>query len=294
MDRYRDYGIRTDTDEQLRRGIRDAFFARGLSHEQFLDALSWYRDHGQHLGGDTIRLSASFHEFATSKGWGAEHIVVATSAYDVIAAEGPAAVLATPSAEDDAATIAKADELLRTNADAYFRDAELQERAFEARERQQAAPPAEPGIDHDAIERRVAQQTVDRFAEMLRKEPGRYWSSPELQRQHRDAIAAATREEAPPQPAAPPAVAPSPPRAAAAAAAPPAPVKVAVSDAARRTEIEAMIRTDGGKGYWGDPGIQREYGEVFARLAGEAPPLSPNAPAATSSTAEALPASAEP
>jgi hypothetical protein len=61
--------------------------------------------------------------------------------------------------------------------------------ALEARERQQVAPPAEPGIDHDAIEHRVAQQTVDRFAAMLRKE---YWTLPELRRQHREAIAAAT------------------------------------------------------------------------------------------------------
>jgi hypothetical protein len=105
---------------------------------------------------------------------------------------------------------------------------------------------------------------------MLRKEPAKYWSSTELQRQHRDAIAAATREEAPPQPVAPPGAAP----------AAPAPVKVAVSDAARRGEIEAMMRTDGGKAYWGDPGVQREYGEVLARLA--APPLSPPAPVAAS------------
>jgi hypothetical protein len=90
-----------------------------------------------------------------------------------------------------------------TSPDAYWRDQGLQELALEARERQQIAPPAEPGIDHDAIERRVAQQTVDRFAEMLRKEPGKYWTSPELQRQHREAIAAATLEEAPPQPVAP-------------------------------------------------------------------------------------------
>jgi hypothetical protein len=211
----------------------------------------------------------------------------------VIAEQGPAAVLATPSPEEDAATIARADELLRTNPDAYWRDQGLQELALEARERKLAAPPPEPGIDHGAIERRIAQQTVDRFAEMLRKEPAKYWASPELQRQHRDAIAAAIREEAPPQPVAQPAVAPSPPAAAPAA---PVPVRVAVSDAARRTEIEAMMRTDGGKGYRGDPGVQREYGEVLARLAGEAPPLSPQVvpPAPTSSAAEAPPAPAEP
>jgi hypothetical protein len=76
-----------------------------------------------------------------------------------------------------------------TSPDAYWRDQGLQELALEARERQQVAPPAEPGIDHDAIEHRVAQQTVDRFAAMLRKE---YWTLPELRHQHREAIAAAT------------------------------------------------------------------------------------------------------
>jgi hypothetical protein len=202
-------------------------------------------------------------------------------------------VLATPSAEDDAATIAKADELLRTNADAYWADQALQEAQLEALERQQATPPPEPdrAAVADQIERQIAQRDVDKFAEMLRKEPAKYWASPELQRQHRDAIAAATREEVPPQPVAQPAVAPSPP---AAAPATPVPVKVAISDGARRTEIEAMMRTDGGKAYWGDPGIQREYGEVLARLAGEAPPLSADAPAATSCATEAPPAPAEP
>jgi hypothetical protein len=55
-----------------------------------------------------------------------------------------------------------------------------------------------------------------------------------------------------------------------------------------------MMRADGGKACWNDPGVQREYGEVLARLAGEAPPLSPAAPAATSSAAEAPPAPAQP
>jgi hypothetical protein len=109
---------------------------------------------------------------------------------------------------------------------------------------------------------------------MLRKEPAKYWASSELQRQHHEAIAAAARET--PQPVVQPAAAPGPPVPPAA----PAPVKVAVSDAARRTEIEAMMRVDGGKVYWRDPAVQREYREVLARLAGEAPPLSPQAPAA--------------
>jgi hypothetical protein len=52
-----------------------------------------------------------------------------------------------------------------------------------------------------------------------------------------------------------------------------------VSDAARRIEIEALMRVDGGKAYWRDQAVQREYGEVLARLAGEAPPLAPVAEA---------------
>jgi hypothetical protein len=274
MDRYLAYGIRTDADEQIRRGFRDAFARAGLSHQQFLDALGWYRDHGQHLGADPAKLTESFHEFASGKGWDAGQVVAATSAYELIAAEGPAAVLATPSSEDDVSTIARADALLKSDPAAYWRDEALQEAALEARERQLSAPPPEPGIDHDAIERRVAQQTVDRFAEMLRKDPAKYWASPELQRQHYEAIAAATGEA--PQPAVQPAAVPSPPVTPTAAPTA-APAQAAVSDAARRIEIEALMRVDGGKGYWRDQAVQREYGEVLARLAGEAPPLAPAA-----------------
>ena len=60
------------------------------------------------------------------------------------------------------------------------------------------------------------------------------------------------------------------------------------SDAARRTEIEALMRVDGGKSYWRDPAVQREYGEVLARLAGEAPPLAPAAEAVPDPAARPL------
>jgi hypothetical protein len=297
MDRYSQFGLRGDADEKLRRAVRDGFKAAGLTSAQVTQALEWYRDAGQHLGADPARLAESFGEFATAKGWQPEHLDAAVSVYDQIRDAGPDAVLATPTAEEDAATIARAAELLRTDPDAYWRDHELQEAQLEALERQQATPPPEPdrAAVADQIERQIAQRDVDKFAEMLRKEPAKYWASPELQRQHREAIAEATREAA--QPVAQPAAAPSPSVPPAAAPAAPAPVKVAVSDAARRTEIEALMRTEGGKAYWGDSGIQREYGEVLARLAGEAPPLSPqaqDAPAAMSSAAEAPLAPAEP
>ncbi len=37
MDRYTRLGLRSDADEKIRRGLRDAFARAGLSHEQFLD-----------------------------------------------------------------------------------------------------------------------------------------------------------------------------------------------------------------------------------------------------------------
>ena len=56
---YLDYGLRTDTDEQIRRAFRDAFKRAGLTHPQLLEAMEWYRDHGQHLGGDVAKLTES-------------------------------------------------------------------------------------------------------------------------------------------------------------------------------------------------------------------------------------------
>jgi hypothetical protein len=210
--------------------------------------------------------------------------------YDQIRDAGPDAVLATPTAEEDVATIARAAELLRTNPDAYWRDGDLQEAQLEALERQEAAPPPEPdrGAIADQIERHIAQRNVDKFAEMLRKEPSKYWASPELQRQHHEAIAAAIRET--PQPVAQPTAAPSSPVSPAAAPAP-APAKAAVSDAARRTEIEAMMRSaNDGAAYWRNPGVQREYSQILGRLTEKAPPLTPAPEAVPISTpAEAPP-----
>ena len=48
-------------------------------------------------GMDENALMASFHDFAVSKNWSTEHLVAATSIYNTIRDEGPAAVLATPS-----------------------------------------------------------------------------------------------------------------------------------------------------------------------------------------------------
>src|SRR5882757_7058173 len=257
MDRFTEFGLRGDTDETLRRAVRDGFRRAGLGHAQLTHALEWYRDNVR-PGADGANLGESFNDFVRARGWTPEQLNAAVGVYSQIQNEGPAAVLATPSPEDDAALIARADELLKTNADAYFRDQELQELALEARERQLAAPPAEPAVDHYAIERRIAQQDVDRFAAMLRDpaSAAKYWSSPDLQRRHHDAIAASIQAEQRGTVPAPAAPAAAPPVAAAPSlpVAPAAPVPVKASDpAARRAEIESLMRRTAARPIGGSP-----------------------------------------
>jgi hypothetical protein len=115
MDRYQQFGLRGDADEQLRRAVRDGFKHAGLSPAQLTQAMEWYRDRGQHLGGDEATLAESFAEFAASKAWPDAQRDAAVGVYGQVRDEGPAAVMApAPTAEEDAATIARAAELLRT------------------------------------------------------------------------------------------------------------------------------------------------------------------------------------
>jgi hypothetical protein len=45
MDRFTQFGLRGDADEQFRRAVRDGFKRAGLSHAQLTQAMDWYRDH---------------------------------------------------------------------------------------------------------------------------------------------------------------------------------------------------------------------------------------------------------
>jgi hypothetical protein len=204
--------IRSAQDQALIRTVRHLARQAGATHQQFEKLLDAY-DEGVARG-----LSG-----AALKTWISEDPVVSRFApeltarldagvYAAILDRGAEALTPPePTAEEDAATIANAQALLRADAKAYFGDAELQEAYAEALERRQAAPPpAEPAIDHLAIEREVAQRDVERF-----------WRSPALQSQYAaaierrlagDAAVAAGASPAPGSPAeaAPPAVAPPP------------------------------------------------------------------------------------
>jgi hypothetical protein len=222
-DRYAGYGL-GEADESFRRAVRDGFRGAGLSHQQFLDALAWYRDNVR-PGKDATELSASFHEFATARAWPVEQLVAATSVYDAIQQGGPAAVTMPPTPEEDQATITKANELLAKDSAAYFADEQLQELMLEALERQQAAPssaaPAPPISDIE-IEQRVARQDMARYERMMNEEPRKYWGDPAAQTAYLDAIQRATTSPAPAAPPAAPVPAPVAPAMPSAPAAEPA------------------------------------------------------------------------
>ena len=86
---------------------------------------------------DAAKLIENFTAFANGKGWPTEHLDAALSVYSQVRDEGPGAATEPVSAEADAATIAKATELMRTDPNAYWRNAELQEALFESLERQE-------------------------------------------------------------------------------------------------------------------------------------------------------------
>jgi hypothetical protein len=217
-DRYAAFGL-TEADEPFRRAVRDGFKRAGLSHKQLTEAMEWYRDSNR-TGMNEDALLASFTEFATNRGWPTEQQAAASLVYDAIRDHGAEAVMSPmPTPAEDQETIAKANDLLSKDAAAYFRDEELQERMFEAIERQ-AAPQSGPAtlgppLTDIEIEQRIGRQEIAKFERMMREEPGKYWGSPQLQAAYRGAIERANAAPEAEPPAAAPLVADSVPAVAA-------------------------------------------------------------------------------
>jgi hypothetical protein len=188
MHRYREFGLVSEQDETLRRAFRDGFKRAGLSFAQFHDALAWYRDHVRPDAGEA-QLADAFAQFAAGSGWPAEQRDGALDLYRAIRDNGPAAVTQTPLPGEDRATVARADELLRTDPARYWGDGELQDAVFEARERLDRPAPeagggAPPGHDR---------QRVDEIEALLRDPDGdgqrRYWSNAGLRADYAQALA---------------------------------------------------------------------------------------------------------
>jgi hypothetical protein len=92
MDRYAQFGLRGDADEQIRRAVRDGFKRTGLSHAQMQQAMDWYRDQVR-PGMDEAKLAESFNEFVAAKHWPEEQRDAAVSVYGQVRDQGPAAVM---------------------------------------------------------------------------------------------------------------------------------------------------------------------------------------------------------
>jgi hypothetical protein len=190
MHRYREFGLVSDADETLRRAFRDGLRRAGLSHEQFLDALAWYRDHTR-PGLDEAPLREAFAEFAARKQWAPQLVEGALAVYETIRDDGAHAVAdAPPSPDTDRATVARGDEALRRDPAGYWRDAALQDAVFEARERLEAlAGPAAA----QAAPPNPARERVREIEAMLHDRSGagqrRYWSDPALREDYAKALA---------------------------------------------------------------------------------------------------------
>lgn len=134
MHRYREFGLMSEQDEALRRAFRDGFKRAGLPFAQFLDALAWYRDHARPTA-DEAQLADAFARFAADSGWPVEQRDGILDLYRTIRDNGPTAAMEAPRPDEDRATVTRADELLRNDPARYWGDIELQDAAFEARER---------------------------------------------------------------------------------------------------------------------------------------------------------------
>jgi hypothetical protein len=191
MHRYREFGLISDEDELLRRAFRDGFKRAELSFAQHLEALAWYRDHVRaSAGGD--ELVAAFCAFAADRGWSAHQRDGALDIYRAIRDKGAAAVIAPPPPIDaDRATLAEGDRLLRTDPARYWRDAELQEGLFEARERLGAAPGSE--ASDRARQSTPDRERIEEIAALLRDPSGngqrRYWNDGTLRAEYTQALA---------------------------------------------------------------------------------------------------------
>jgi hypothetical protein len=190
MYRYREFGLVSDADEGLRRAFRDGMRRAGLSHQQFLDALAWYRDHTR-PGLEEAAQREAFAEFAAQKLWSPQLVEGALAVYETIRDDGPDAIADSPPSPDaDRAMVARGDEALRRNPASYWRDGALQDAVFEARERLEALSGS---AANQSAPPNPARDRVREIEAMLRDTNGtgqrRYWSDPALREDYARALA---------------------------------------------------------------------------------------------------------
>jgi len=192
MHRYREFGLMSEQDEVLRRAFRDGFKRAGLSFAQFLDALAWYRDHARPAA-DEAQLADAFAQFAANSGWPAEQRDGVLDLYQTVRDNGPAAVIQPPRPDEDRASIARADKLLRNDPARYWGDIEVQDAAFEARERLDGAAPAQDTPPTPKASR--DRQRIEEIEALLRDPSGdgqrRYWADAGLRTDYAHALARA-------------------------------------------------------------------------------------------------------
>lgn len=275
--RYSEYGIHTPDDERALRAWESELTRLGVTHTEKVAIRQAY--------GDAVRRGLSG---AAAKDFIVEKCAnvfppdmvqgLLRDAYEPMVQHGYEAFEPPrPSVDEDAATIRDAQDLMRRDQEGYRRDGDLQDRYFEALERQ--AEMAQVRDDGAADRQRATGRTTaapsadeQRFNElkaMVGAPNGsaayhKYWTSPELQNEF--GTLAVRMSAAPTEPAG--GFNTSSP----------------AGDARRVQEIQTMLRTpDGLREYWRTPALQTEFGQVLERTAGAtssgdgggAPPAAP-------------------
>jgi hypothetical protein len=203
MHRYREYGLVSDEDETLRRAVRDGLKRAGVPFSRFLEALAWHRDQAR-PGASDAQLLEAFSAYAAERGWSADERERAVGVYRAIRENGPGVPTQAPNAEEDRATVARADDLLRHDPTRYWNDIELQDAVFEARERlggvaqagdaAGAAGAASPAADAD---RRKIDETLSLLHDPSGAGQRRYWNDAALRDDYAAALARLQGEAGP-------------------------------------------------------------------------------------------------
>jgi hypothetical protein len=254
--RYSRYGINTAADEQAFRAARHMALAAGATPQQFEQLAEAYAD-GITRGLTGTALKDHIAEApAVTRSFSSELLSrLGTNVFDPIAQHGAAPFLpAVPTAEEDAATIAKAEALMRENAKAYFRDGELQDAYADALERRgpaarNAPPMARPPVPTRESDQAVIEEAEDRLA----KNPQAYFRDKDLVDRY---SAALERRQAAASPDA-------------SATARPADDFSTERDRAQRdiTRFEKMLRDpEASREYWANASLRAEYGAAIERV----------------------------
>jgi hypothetical protein len=182
--RFREYGL-SDDDADLVNSFRHAARRAGWSSGRVEEAFAWFKERGHGQMSPEARMQ-SFREFVGARGWGDAETDQALGWFNDTASRiesGRALDLPpAPTAQEDATRRAELEGLMRTDPDAYWRDAGLQDELYEINAR------AEGGSSSSTPAATSTPQQASRRSEietMMREDLNGYFRDAGVQAEYR-------------------------------------------------------------------------------------------------------------